>query len=291
MQVYTKRRVVLMKILILIFAGICLIIFCLWQNNSIVITRWEYASSKIPGQFDGYVIAHISDLHNKEFGKNQSTLLNKLEDTHPDIIVVTGDLIDRRRFNLNVAMRFINGAVQIAPVYFVSGNHEAWSNKYPGLRESLVNAGVRTLDNSMAELSAGEGTISVLGLQDPDFLTSSYMEGTDTSRLTEQLEQWSSREEFQILLAHRPELFKLYAANNINLVFSGHAHGGQFRLPFIGGLVAPDQGLFPKYTSGYYKQDESTMFVSRGLGNSIVPIRIFNRPEIVVVTLTATNKN
>ncbi len=274
-----------MKIPFLIFVGICLIAFAFWQNNSIVITESEYAGSKIPKEFDGYVIAYISDLHNKEFGKNQNTLLKELEDTRPDIIVVTGDLIDRRKYNLIVAMRFIDGAVKIAPVYFVSGNHEAWSDKYPSIKKSLVDAGVHVLDDSMAELSAGTGTINILGLQDPDFLTSGYMEGTDISILSEHLNQWSSNQEFQILLAHRPELFELYAENNIDLIFSGHAHGGQFRLPFIGGLVAPDQGLFPKYTSGSYTQNGSTMFVSRGLGNSIIPIRIFNRPEIVVVSL------
>ena len=103
--------------------------------------------------------------------------------------------------------------------------------------------------------------------------------------MKEHLKDLSYDSVFNILLSHRPELFDLYADRNIDLIFSGHAHGGQFRIPFIGGLVAPDQGLFPKYTSGVYKQNQSTMIVSRGLGNSIIPIRIFNRPEIVVVTL------
>jgi predicted MPP superfamily phosphohydrolase len=90
---------------------------------------------------------------------------------------------------------------------------------------------------------------------------------------------------FKILLSHRPELFDLYSENSMDLVFTGHAHGGQIRIPFIGGLIAPDQGIFPKYSSGSYSKDSTTMFVSRGLGNSIFPVRIFNRPEIVVVTL------
>jgi predicted MPP superfamily phosphohydrolase len=103
--------------------------------------------------------------------------------------------------------------------------------------------------------------------------------------MKEKLNKWSSDENFKILLSHRPELFDLYSDNDMDLIFAGHAHGGQFRIPFIGGLVAPDQGLVPEFTSGSYTQNSSTMFVSRGLGNSIVPIRIFNRPEIVVVTL------
>jgi len=134
-------------------------------------------------------------------------------------------------------------------------------------------------------LIKGNGKIEILGLSDPDFLTTSYLEGTNSSKLRGYLERLSDDSAFQILLCHRPELFDIYVKENIDLIFSGHAHGGQFRIPFVGGLVAPDQGLFPKYTSGAYTQNKSTMIVSRGLGNSIIPIRIFNRPEIVVVTL------
>jgi predicted MPP superfamily phosphohydrolase len=111
------------------------------------------------------------------------------------------------------------------------------------------------------------------------------LEGTNTSKLREHLERLSDDAVFQILLCHRPELFEIYARENIDLIFSGHAHGGQVRIPFVGAIVAPDQGFFPKYSSGAYTQNQSTMIVSRGLGNSIIPIRIFNRPEIVVVTL------
>ncbi len=148
-----------------------------------------------------------------------------------------------------------------------------------------MDAGVQVLDNSAVKLSSGGGSIELLGVKDPDFLTFDYMDGTNTEELSEQLRKWDANDGFKILLSHRPELFDLYCESNIDLIFTGHAHGGQFRIPFLGGLVAPDQGLFPKYTSGYYTKNASTMFVSRGLGNSVIPIRIFNRPEIVVVTL------
>lgn len=210
---------------------------------------------------------------------------NKLKSASPDIIVITGDLIDRREYDLDIAIAFIKGAVDIAPVYYVSGNHEAWSGKYALIKEKLIANGVIVLDNKAFELKKGDESIQILGLSDPDFLTSDYLDGTDNREILKQLKIWSNGESFKILLSHRPELLNLYFENNIDLIFTGHAHGGQFRIPGIGGLVAPDQGFFPKYTSGSYKKGMSTMFVSRGLGNSIIPIRIFNRPEIVVVTL------
>lgn len=278
------RNKIVKKLIGLAAVILAALVFCIWQNNAITTTKIDYSNAKIPEEFNGYRIVHISDLHNKEFGKNQEGLLKKIHAVSPDIIVITGDLIDRRKYDLETAMVFINGAVEIAPVYYVSGNHEAWSGEYENIRENLKSAGVHILDDTKATLSKGQGKIEILGLSDPDFLTTSYLEGTNISKLREHL-QLLSDFVFQILLCHRPELFDIYVKENIDLIFSGHAHGGQFRIPFVGGLVAPDQGLFPKYTSGAYTQNKSTMIVSRGLGNSIIPIRIFNRPEIVVVTL------
>lgn len=279
---WPQKTLIYLSFIIII---ISFVIFCIYQNNSIVITESDYNNPKIPSAFNGFRIVHISDLHNKMFGDDQAEILNKIRNLSPDIIVVTGDLIDRRNYNLASAMTFISGAVKIAPVYYVSGNHEAWSGKFPVIRESLVDAGVCVLDDTAVELYRGNSSIHIMGLADPDFLTSSYFDGTNISKMTEQLKLWSTNENFKILLSHRPELFDLYCKYNMDLVFTGHAHGGQIRIPLIGGLVAPDQGMFPKYTSGRYSKDSTTMFVSRGLGNSIIPIRILNRPEIVTVTL------
>ncbi len=278
---YKKTRI--LSIIVVIVVGLSL--FCVWQNNDIITTQIGYSSEKIPSEFNGYTIVQISDLHNKEFGKDQKRLLKKIKKASPDIIVVTGDLIDRRKYDLDIAMEFVNGAIKIAPVYYVSGNHEAWSGEYENISKQLINSGVQILDDSRLKLVKDDATIELLGLSDPGFLTSNYIDGTNTSELEEKLTNLSDYSAFQILLCHRPELFDLYANKNIDITFSGHAHGGQVRIPFIGGLIAPDQGLFPKYTSGLYKQKESTLIVSRGLGNSIAPIRVFNRPEIVVVTL------
>jgi predicted MPP superfamily phosphohydrolase len=276
-----KQKYILLIILLAMF------VFVIWQNNSITTTAFDYSSSKIPVEFNNFTVAQISDLHNKRFGFKQSRLLKKLEAVSPDVILVTGDLIDRRKYNLDAAMDFIEGALRIAPVYYVSGNHEAWSGQYSVIKENLQEAGVIVLEDAKAELTRGGSSIIISGVSDPDFLTNSYIEGTDTSSMEEVLKKWSDMDEFKILISHRPELFDLYVENSMDIIFAGHAHGGQFRMPFIGGLVAPDQGLFPKYTSGSYVEDNSTMYVSRGLGNSIIPVRMFNRPEIVVVNLKA----
>jgi len=272
-------------ILVACAAILAISIFCVWENNAITTTQIQYVNPKIPEEFNGYRIVHISDLHNKLFGKAQERLLEKIRAVSPDIIVITGDLIDRRKFDLETAMVFVRGAVKIAPVYYVSGNHEAWSGAYSNISQALKSSGVHVLDDTKTTLVKGKGKIEILGLSDPDFLRYSYLDGTNTSKLKEHLERLSDDAIFQILLCHRPELFDIYVRENLDLIFSGHAHGGQVRIPFVGGLVAPDQGLFPKYTAGAYTKNQSTLIVSRGLGNSIIPIRIFNRPEIVVVTL------
>lgn len=266
-------------------AAILITIFCIWQNNHIVISNFNYNNQMIPDEFNGFKIVHISDLHNKSFGKNQEYILKKISSVYPDIIVVTGDLIDRRRYDLETSLLFIKGAMEIAPVYYVSGNHEAWSGKYENIRKELINHGAVVLDDTKVEFVRNNERIEILGLTDPAFLRSNYSDKKDTSKLEEHLKLMGDDDIFQILLSHRPDLIEIYSRENINMIFSGHAHGGQIRIPGIGGIIAPDQGFFPKYTSGAHTIDKSTMYVSRGLGNSLMPIRIFNRPEIIAVTL------
>ncbi|MBU3110212.1 metallophosphoesterase [Clostridium lacusfryxellense] len=268
------------KALTMFLVIITLIVFCIWQNNGIMVTKIKYSNSKIPNDFDGYTIVQISDLHNKEFGINQSKLLNKTKKAKPDIIVITGDLIDRNHTNIELAMEYISGAVKIAPVYFVSGNHEKWSGTYKELSDKLTKAGVTILDNKKVSLDKNNKTITLIGISDPAFYPDDYWEGKRLKTL-----MIGEQNNFNILLSHRPELMDLYVDNHVDLAFSGHAHGGQFRLPFIGGLIAPDQGLFPEFTEGNHEKEATSMIVSRGLGNSIIPLRIFNRPEVVVVTL------
>lgn len=259
-------------------------------NRMIVTTCVTYESIKLPASFNGFTIAQVSDLHNKVFGKNQERLIELVRAAKPDIIAVTGDIIDKRAPDIDAAMQFIDAAVGIAPVYFVYGNHELQSGICDELTERLLKSGVIILDNATQPLRAGDGDISILGV--------SYYPGVEampvridnsTESIDRQLHQLASETMggFRLLLAHRPELIGLYEKNGMDLVLAGHAHGGQIRLPLIGGLYSPDQGFLPEYTAGTYETGDCTMIVSRGLGDSIFPVRVFNRPELVLITLAA----
>ena len=269
-------------------------LFCIWQNNDLTVSRSKVISERIPTEFDGFTIVQISDLHNKNFGKQQRRLMSMLVETQPDIIVITGDMIDSRRTDVEPALDFARQAVELAPCYYVTGNHEnRIPEEYQALKAGLEEAGVTVLENEKAVLKRNSAVIKLFGVQDPTFNLYTLAED-EASVMSAQLTALQDGEDgYTILLSHRPELFEVYVAAGVDLVFTGHAHGGQWRLPGIGGLVAPGQGFFPKYTSGAYHaiscgetgSCETTMFVSRGLGNSLMPVRIFNRPEIVAVEL------
>ncbi len=282
---YISKFVLNVKSLCIILAFLAFLIFFLYlQNNWIAKTRLKVSFQGLPKNFDGFRIVHISDLHNKSFGKEQKYLIRKIKDQQPNIIIITGDLIDSRRYNENIAMLFINEAVKIAPVYYVTGNHELRSGKFKSLEKQLVNAGVRILRNSWEEIDIEGQSIIIAGVDDP-YTGIKYREAIVMDEYLQEIKKDLDENSFKILLAHRPEKIEDYAAYGFDLVFSGHAHGGQFRLPFIGGLVVPNQGFFPKYTSGVHKLENTTMIISRGLGNSIIAQRIFNRPEIIITEL------
>jgi predicted MPP superfamily phosphohydrolase len=160
-------------------------------------------------------------------------------------------------------------------------------SEYDSLKAGLVELGVAVLENAKVTIESSGEKMTLAGVIDPSFKTD-YLKGDDTvimgGILTELLDE---EDGYTILLSHRPELFEVYAQHTVDLVFSGHAHGGQFRIPFVGGLIAPNQGLFPKYDAGIYEEGSTTMVVSRGIGNSIVPFRINNRPEIVLAELAS----
>ena len=199
--------------------------------------------------------------------------------------MLTGDLIDSRHTDIEIALSFARQAIKLAPVYYVSGNHEARVREYEDLKMGLEEAGVVILENQKVQITWEGESITLLGIDDPSF-REDYLFGDSESIARQALENLQNESDgYTILLSHRPELFDLYAENEIDLVFSGHAHGGQFRLPFVGGLVAPNQGFFPKFDAGQFTEENTTMIVSRGVGNSIIPIRFNNRPEIVMLTL------
>ncbi|KLA26384.1 metallophosphoesterase [Bacillus cereus] len=260
-------------------------IFLYVQNNLISITEVKITSNKIPSSFKGFKILQISDLHNKKFGDNQENLIQKVKSINPDIIAITGDLIDSKSYNPEVSMELIRKLVKKYPVYFVTGNHEKWSGKYNNLEKELKKHHVIVLRNEHVSIQIGGQDIHILGIDDPEFVTGNRDEGNVVKDEIIKAKFEMQPDTYNVLLSHRPEFLTEYADEQINLVLSGHAHGGQVRLPFIGGLVAPNQGMFPTYTAGLYEKQNTSMVVSRGLGNSIIPQRIFNRPELVVVQL------
>lgn len=276
-----KNRTTIILVMLLISIMVSWVI---WGNLSVETTKLTVTSKDLPEAFGKFSIAHISDLHNAEYGKNNEKLIDILEAESPNIIAITGDLIDSNHTNLEVALSFAQQAVKIAPCYFVTGNHEAWiGSQYEELKTSLQNTGITVLQDEAIELNYGDVCIQLIGLNDPDFSERDRL--LSESILEAKLSQVNISDGFTILLSHRPEYFNVYQNKNIDLVLSGHAHGGQFRLPLGGGVIAPGQGLFPKYDAGAYTENGTTMIVSRGIGNSIIPVRINNPPEIVIIEL------
>ncbi len=213
-------------------------------------------------------VLHLSDLHAKSFGPDNARLLQKVRAEKPDFIAFTGDIVHNYSpKNKRVALRFMSDLTKIAPVLYVSGNHEMRNKGYRFFRKDLMEAGAIVLDDEEIEICG----VKVVGLN-----CASLKNGT--------IDRFKEGAENKILLAHMPQFFETYRDAGFKLVLSGHAHGGQWNIPFTRiGVYAPGQGMFPKYCSGQYEKGGMKMIVSRGLGNSEFPLRLFNPPEICVI--------
>ncbi|MEK5230376.1 metallophosphoesterase [Lysinibacillus sp. FSL K6-0232] len=266
------------KLLYIVFFIVFIVIFLYVNNHWLVVSKHVFESEKVPASFDGLRIVQVSDLHDALFGDNQQKLIAKVQATNPDYIFITGDVIDSNRYDLQQSLQAVKGLVEIADVYYVLGNHEVATNKVSEIYETLSSLGVHIMPNESTVLERNGERLAIVGIEDP-------LMGTSTEEMLEIATTYLPDDMLKLLLAHRPEMFRTYVNNGIDLVFSGHAHGGQVRIPGLGGLVAPGQGLFPKYTAGVYEEGRTKMVVSRGLGNSSVPYRIFNLPEIIVMDL------
>lgn len=248
-----------------VIAVILLAAFAWFSNKHIKVTHFFVRAP------ERLRIVHLSDLHGAKFGKNNAKLIGKVAEQKPDVIVFTGDVIHvYNNHNRRVAISAVEELSKIAPVYFVAGNHEMRNKGYRQFRAELSRAGAVIMDNKSEKVN---------GL---------IFSGLDCASLkNDKIKKVIPREfGYKILLAHEPQYFRSYEEAGVDLALCGHAHGGQWRIPFTNiGIYAPDQGMFPKYCSGCYKSGKTTMIVSRGLGNSEFPLRLFNRPEIVVVVL------
>ena len=271
------------KVFLIIFFLFLVFIYLFVQNNFVEVTKYEIESEKIPTEFNNYKIIQISDYHN-----NRSNIIHKdikkiIKEEKPDIVVITGDFVDSNITDVKEALNLIKNINDYSKIYYVSGNHEAVIGEYDDLINGMKKLGVTILDNEVIKLEKDNTFINLIGVKDPRFYST-----TSRYTMTKTFKELDyDKNLFSVLLSHRPELFDIYVSNKVDLVLTGHAHGGQIRIPFIGGVIAPDQGFFPKYTSGLFEEKNTKMIISRGIGNSVLPFRINNRPEIVIVTLKA----
>jgi len=268
-------KIIISRPVILSVLAATIIGFLFWQNNHIVSRTLEIRHREIPEAFRDYTIVHLSDLHNKSFGRDQSPLIQAISRQAPDLLVITGDLMDSRRPDIEPVRDLLEGLPGDLTVVFVTGNHEQALRGRDELLRLLSGHGVLLLDGQDFTVERNGQSITLCGIGDPG-----------TIRLPDSMEVRDTLPEgYRIALVHRPEFFGTPAAANYHLLLSGHAHGGQIRLPFLGGLAAPGQGFFPAYTSGLYHRGDTSLMVSRGLGNSLFPFRIFNRPDLPVLKL------
>ena len=276
-----KRNIILIIIataIILTFA-----IFFYDSNARIVVTEYQLYYSNLPEAFDGYRIVVLADIHGNEFGRNNERLIAYVIEAAPDIITIPGDLIDEYGStfrHLEVALTLVSKLVEIAPTYFVTGNHDWSSGELPALLSMLESFGVIILQNDYVLLESDSQSIILAGTDDPNGPADMIKPGQLVSEIKEKHE-----DSFFIMLEHRNYNLPLYSELGVDLVISGHSHGGIIRLPFTDGLLATRFYFFPSYASGVNTMDSTNMVVSRGLGSSFMWMRLFNNPEVVVVEL------
>lgn len=254
--------------------------FVLDQNNRIGAEEAAVSLAGLPGSFAGFRIVQVSDLHGKTFGEDNDRLLSMIREEKPDLIAITGDLADdpAQFESLGVLAAEL---VQIAPTYYVTGNHEWATRSAPVFMEILEKQGVNVLRNEYVVLRRGQDRIVIAGIDDPN----GPKDQQTPEELAEEIRE-AEGDPFIVLLAHRNSEFDTYAACDIPLTLAGHGHGGLIRLPFTDGLIDTDRTLFPKHTNGLYTKEGCAMFVSRGLGNVGRTLRLFNRPHLPVIVLS-----
>lgn len=270
------KRILLIFILIVLFA-----IALLFDSNMLIDTaEYEIVSDDIPEAFDGYRIAVLSDLHENELGAGNAKLIAEVIKAEPDIIAVTGDLIDEPGHDAYVR-NLMTQLLEIAPVYYVTGNHEWASGVINELFAILDETGVNVLRNEYVELERGGETIVLAGIDDPN----GPYDMKTPQELMDEIRAAEGEDKYITLLAHRNDKVDLYDEIEAPLVLCGHGHGGIIRLPFTDGLISTSREWFPSYTSGVYEEDDTTLLVSRGLGNNTGIPRVFNKQHLPIAVL------
>lgn len=270
-----RKTAVLLVLTALLAAG-----FLLWGNCSLQTTETALVSPALPPAFDGLRIVELADLHGRVFGRGSRRLLAAVRRAEPDLICIDGDLFDEHT-DLAMLPPLLRGLCAIAPVYYVTGNHE-W--RVPGLRGILAQmraCGVTVLQDDWRVLRRGEDALVLAGTDDP----CGPAERKTPAELIADIRAEAGEAAFLLLLAHRNDQLPQWSALGVQAVLAGHCHGGVVRLPFVGGLFGTDRRLFPAWDAGLYRQGETALYVSRGLGYTNVHFRLFNRPEIAVIVL------
>ena len=272
---------------ILIKLVAALLIICaallLLGKYGLSVTRYTLSSDRLPDSFEGFRIVQLSDLHGSEFGADNKRLVRAVADESPDIIVMTGDFIGKNQNYLPGLKILVDQLVAIAPVYFVSGNHDWASGEIEDLADMLANAGVTYLKNEYLPLTRGGESILLCGVEDPNGRA-------DMIRPDELVDIINKDfpDSFVVLLGHRNYWITKYPELKVDIIFCGHSHGGIIRIPGVGGLLGTSGELLPRYDAGLFESGRYVMIVSRGLGNSISVPRFANTPEIVTLTLNKT---
>lgn len=276
------RKHPLRRLAVLAALAAALVLFARWENTSLEVDRFDPAFSDLPAGFDGCRIVVLSDLHGAEFGEDNADLFETVAEQAPEYIFYLGDLEDKYRGpEPGFAETVAAGLSAIAPTYYVTGNHEWAIGDVPELKERLEAQGVTVLSNSFVTLERNGDTVVLAGIDDPN----GYADQKPPETVAAEV-YTACGDPFWMLLAHRNDHFEeQYSLLGADLVLSGHGHGGIIRLPFTDGLLSTDRTLFPSYTAGLYEANGSALFVTRGLGNSGPSFRLFNRPEVAVVTL------
>lgn len=270
-----RKTAALLVLTALLAAG-----FLLWGNCSLQTTETALVSPALPPAFDGLRIVELADLHGRVFGRGSRRLLAAVRRAEPDLICIDGDLFDERT-DLAMLPPLLRGLCAIAPVYYVTGNHE-W--RVPGLRGILAQmraCGVTVLQDDWRVLRRGEDALIVAGTDDP----CGPAERKTPAELIADIRAEAGEAAFLLLLTHRNDQLPQWSALGVQAVLAGHCHGGVVRLPFVGGLFGTDRRLFPAWDAGLYRQGETALYVSRGLGYTNVHFRLFNRPEVAVIVL------
>ncbi len=236
-------------------------------------------SEKLPESFNGFKIVQLSDLHGAQFGSDGTALAEKVRELEPDMIALTGDFVTDEG-DLEAVRMLVTELTDICPVYFVSGNHEFGSGLAQEVRQIMTDAGVKYLSNEFVSIDRGGDRIMLGGVEDP----LAYADMIDPPELARRMNE-EDPAAFKVLLGHRNYWMTEYPELPVDLILSGHAHGGLVRIPGVGGVIGTDRSLFPDYDAGEYDNGAYALIVSRGLGNSVPVPRLLNRPEIVVVTL------